>query len=115
VNVLIVDDNEIAADLLRELLQLQEHSVHCAYSGQTGLDAAAADIFDAVLVDLMLPDLPGVEVARRLREAAAGEPLLLVAVSGLSARDAPDALTPGLFDHYLEKPIDFALLDRIFA
>jgi DNA-binding response OmpR family regulator len=113
VNVLIVDDNQAAADLLQELLVLQDHTARCTYTGQGALDLAASEDFDAALVDLTLPDVPGVEVARRLRSATRGGPPLLVAVSGLSASEARGA--EGLFDHHLQKPIDFDVLDRILA
>jgi CheY-like chemotaxis protein len=110
VNVLIVDDNEAAADLLQELLSLQDHTARCTYSGTQALEACANEIFDVALVDITLPDLPGTEVARRLRAGA--RPPLLVAVTGLSSHDA-GASEAGLFDHHLQKPIDFDALDRI--
>ncbi len=115
-NVLIVDDNEAAADLLRELLTLQDHTARCTYTAQQALDAAAGERFDAALIDLTLPDFPGTEVARRLRAAAEGTPRLLVAISGFSERDAAKA-APGevLFDHHLQKPIDIGALERILA
>ncbi len=112
-NVLIVDDNEPAADLLQELLALQDHTSRCAYTARQALDASAVETFDAALVDLTLPDLPGTEVARRLRAEAGDRPLLLVAISGFAAADATGAA--GLFDHYLQKPIDFEVLDRLLA
>ncbi|PLC02759.1 response regulator [Variovorax sp. RO1] len=116
-NVLIVDDNEAAADLLRELLTLQDHTARCTYTAQQALDAAASERFDAALIDLTLPDFPGTEVARRLRAGTGeGAPRLLVAISGFSERDAANA-APGevLFDHHLQKPIDIGALERILA
>jgi CheY-like chemotaxis protein len=114
VNVLIVDDNEAAAELLQELLSLQDHTVRCTYTAQAAIDASRAEPFDAALIDLTLPDRPGTEVARHFRESAGGGKLpLLVAISGHSAGDAGGAA--GLFDHYLQKPIDFDALDRILA
>jgi DNA-binding response OmpR family regulator len=113
-NVLIVDDNEAAADLLKELLELQDHTARCTYTGQQAVDAAAADTFDAALIDLTLPDFPGTEVARRLRAHAGDHPPVMVAVSGFSAHEAGDGAA-GLFDHHLQKPIDFDALDRILA
>ena len=114
-NVLIVDDNKPAADLLRELLTLQDHEVQCSYCAQEALDAAGATPFDAALVDLVLPDFSGAELARRMRAGASGKSMLLVAVSGYGKEDAGDAAAPGLFDHHLQKPIDFEALDRILA
>jgi CheY-like chemotaxis protein len=115
VNVLIVDDNKAAADLLRELLTLQDHEVHCSYCAQEAMDAAAATEFDAALVDLVLPDFSGAELARRMRADAGDKALLLVAISGYGKEDAGDAAAPGLFDHHLQKPIDFDVLDRILV
>jgi CheY-like chemotaxis protein len=113
VNVLIVDDNEAAADLLKEILMLQDHTAHCAYTGRQALDAAASEEFDAALVDLKLPDFPGTEVARQLRASANAAPPLIVAVSGFASEES--GAPPGLFDHHLQKPIDFDALDRILA
>ncbi|MDM0043284.1 response regulator [Variovorax dokdonensis] len=110
-NVLIVDDNEAAADLLQELLQLQDHSARCAYTGQQALDAADGVDFDIALVDLTLPDMPGTAVAQRLRTAPHSGRPMLVAVSGYAANET----TRGVFDHHLQKPIDFEALDRILA
>ena len=115
-NVLIVDDNEAAADLLRELLTLQDHTVRCTYTARQALEAAAAERFDAALIDLSLPDLPGTEVAKRLRaDASAGAPKLLVAVSGFSAADTGRTDGGRLFDHHLQKPIDIEALERILG
>ena len=115
-NVLIVDDNHAAADLLQELLMLQDHTARCTYTAQQAMDAAAAEHFDAALIDLTLPDFPGTEVARRLRASTAeGTPRLLVAISGFSAQDAAGESAKGLFDHHLQKPIDIDQLDRILA
>ena len=109
-NVLIVDDNQAAADLLQELLLLQDHTARCTYSAHEALEASAQETFDIALVDITLPDLPGTEVARRLR--ALKRPPLLVAVTGLSSHDTGGG-EAGLFDHHLQKPIDFDALDRI--
>ncbi|MGJ7615403.1 MULTISPECIES: response regulator [unclassified Variovorax] len=115
-NVLIVDDNEAAADLLQELLSLQDHTARCTYTAQQALDAAAAERFDAALIDLTLPDFPGTEVARRLRASTAeGTPKLLVAISGFSAQDTGGHAAEGLFDHHLQKPIDIDRLEQILA
>ncbi len=114
-NVLIVDDHQAAADLLAELLQMQGETVRVAYSARQALELWAGESFDAALIDLTLPDAPGTELARQLRAKTAGKPVLLMAISGLPARDAIGADAPGLFDHYLEKPIDFGAFDRIVA
>ena len=111
-HILIVEDNQAAAGLLQELLELQEHTACCAYTGQQALDAMGADdSFDIALEDPTLPDMPGMAVAQRLRASPSGAPPLLIAVSG----HAPSEATRGLFNHHLQKPIDFQALDRILA
>jgi len=116
VNVLIVDDNQASADLLQELLSLLDHTARCTYTARQALDAAAAGSFDAALIDLSLPDLPGTEVARRLRESTReGTPRLLIAISGFSVQDSNGRSAEGLFDHHLQKPVDFARLEQILA
>ena len=112
-NVLIVDDNQASADLLQELLELQDHTARCTYTGQSALDAAAQEAFDVALVDLTLPDFPGTVVAQRLRDEAGDKPRLIVAISGYA--ETENAGAAGLFDHHLQKPIDFGDLDRILA
>jgi len=116
VNVLIVDDNQASADLLQELLSLLDHTARCTYTARQALDAAAAGSFDAALIDLSLPDLPGTEVARQLRESTReGTPRLLIAISGFSVQDSNGRSAEGLFDHHLQKPVDFARLEQILA
>lgn len=115
-NVLIVDDNKASADLLQELLSLHDHTARCTYTARQALDAAAAESFDAALIDLGLPDMPGTEVARQLRESKAeGAPKLLVAITGFSAQDMAGKSAEGLFDHHLQKPVDIEKLERILA
>ena len=116
VNVLIVDDNEAAADLLQELLTLQDHTARCTYTAQQAMDAAAEKRSVAPLTAPTLPDFPGSEVARRLRWAAADRgPRLLVAISGFSEEEAAGAAARNLFDHHLQKPIDMGELSAILS
>ena len=114
-NVLIVDDNVSAAELLQELIVLQDHQARCAHTAQEAIDAFSQDSYDVALVDLTLPDRPGTEVAQHLRSNAGDRPLLLVAISGYGAGDATGAQAVPYFDHYLQKPIDFDALDRLLA
>lgn len=114
-NVLIVDDHPSAADLLAELLQMQQDTVRVAYSAHQAQALWAAESFDVALLDLTLPDVPGTVLARQLRDDSAGRPLVVIAMSGLPESAAFGADAPGLFDHYLEKPIDFSTFDSLMA
>ncbi|WPB56024.1 response regulator [Xylophilus sp. GOD-11R] len=112
-NILIVDDNREAAELFQELLEMQDYAVRCAFTGQQALDMARADRAGVYLVDLTLPDVHGTDLARQLRDLAADGPApMVIAVTGL-ASDGSDEMA--VFDHFLQKPVDFEKLERILA
>lgn len=117
-NVLIVDDNQAAAELLQELIALQDHQAVCAFSAQQALQVAQSGTdFALAFIDLTLPDQPGAEVARQLRARAQerGQRLVLVAVSGYGPNDPAGKQAAPHVDHFLQKPIDFDALDRLLA
>jgi signal transduction histidine kinase/ActR/RegA family two-component response regulator len=111
--VLLIEDNEDAADTLRDVLELDGHEVVLARDGHEGVDAAQAQDPEVVLCDLGLPGLDGFEVARRLR--AAGSGAYLVALTGYATpEDAERALRAG-FDAHLAKPADLGKLEALLA
>jgi DNA-binding response OmpR family regulator len=107
--VLVVDDDVQVADSLAELLAALGHDAHAAYAGEEALEAARRLAPAVVILDICLPDMPGQQVARRLREHQSGT--TLIALTGFSwARVGADALAD--FDHHLVKPLD---IDRLEA
>jgi two-component system OmpR family response regulator len=114
VRVLVVEDERKMADLLRRGLEEEGYAVDTAGDGQEALWLAGENAYDAVVLDVMLPDLDGFEVCRRLRDAGSWSPVLM-----LTARDAVADRVSGLdagADDYLTKPFSFAeLLARIRA
>jgi two-component system, OmpR family, response regulator MprA len=101
--VLVVEDDEEIAQTLQRSLRLDGYEVRIAGDGLDALDQAAAYHPDLVILDLGLPKLDGIEVARRLR-AADDVPILM-----LTARDALEARVEGLdsgADDYLVKPFE---------
>jgi signal transduction histidine kinase len=111
--VLIVDDNQDAADSLSMLLQIQGHDVQTAYGAQDALDRAAAFDADVVLLDIGLPMMNGFEVARRLR--ASGNPARLVALSGYGQPQDIRRTRNAGFDAHLVKPVDLEQVDAVLA
>jgi len=104
VRILVVDDDRSLRDALRRALSLAEYEVDTAENGQQALGAAAATAPDAMVLDLGLPDMDGLEVCRRLRDAGNRLPVLV-----LTARDAVSDRIDGLdagADDYLVKPFD---------
>jgi two-component system, OmpR family, response regulator MprA len=101
--VLVVEDDEEIAQVLQRSLRLEGYEVRLALDGETALDTAGAFSPDLVILDLGLPKLDGMEVARRLREGD-DVPILM-----LTARDALEARVEGLdagADDYLVKPFE---------
>ncbi len=103
--VLVVDDEPAVRRALERALTLDNYSVQLATDGQEALDVLADAPVDAVVLDIMMPRIDGLEVARRMRKAGDRTPILM-----LTARDAVDDRVAGLdvgADDYLVKP--FAL------
>ena len=108
VRVLVVEDELRMAALLKRGLQEDGYAVDVASTGPDAIWQATEFAYDAVLLDLMLPGLDGVEVCRQLRGAGRWVPVLM-----LTARDAVEDRVRGLdagADDYLTKPFSFAEL-----
>jgi two-component system OmpR family response regulator len=112
--VLIVEDEAKMAGLIRRGLEREGMAVDTAGTGEDALWKAGSVEYDAILLDLMLPGIDGLEVCRRLREAGVWSPILM-----LTARDAIRDRVAGLdrgADDYLTKPFSYAeLLARLRA
>ena len=101
--VLVVDDDRDLCDLLSDFLVEEGYAVTRAYAGQEAIDAARLSTPDAVLLDLLLPDLSGVLVGRALREIPGARDLPIVIISGDRAALARSAAALGAHS-FLEKP-----------
>jgi DNA-binding response OmpR family regulator len=112
--ILVVEDEARMAELLRSALIEEGHHVTAAFDGESGFQLAQAARFDVIVLDVMLPKLDGIAVARRLRDEHNQTPLLM-----LTARDADEDIVRALdngADDYLTKPFSFeVLLARIRA
>jgi two-component system response regulator MprA len=103
--LLVVDDDPALARTLRRALAVEGYAVECAGDGAEALQRLTADRFDAVVLDVAMPRVDGLEVCRRMRERRDRTPVLM-----LTARDAVGDRVSGLdagADDYLVKP--FAL------
>lgn len=111
--VLIVDDNQDAADTLAQLLTMTGHTVTTAYTGRQAIDVATDFRPDIVFLDIGLPDITGYEVAARLRTLPDGDKFMLIALTGYGQeQDRHNALASGFDDHFA-KPIDFEKLGTL--
>lgn len=113
-HILIVEDQPNVANYLRQALKEQGYAVDLAQTGQEALDWAAVVDFDIIVLDLMLPEVDGVTVCRRLRNQGKQAAILM-----LTARDTVDDRVRGLdagADDYLVKPFELKeLLARLRA
>lgn len=106
--ILVVDDDHAVRDALRRALQLADYEVQTADDGTQALDAIAREVPDAVVLDVGLPGIDGLEVCRRLRKLQNRVPVLM-----LTARDAVEDRIDGLdagADDYMLKPFDLGEL-----
>jgi DNA-binding response OmpR family regulator len=104
VRVLVVEDDEEIAQVLQRSLRMEGYEVKLAGDGVRGLEEAHAFLPDLIVLDLGLPRLDGVDVAKRLREDGDEVPILM-----LTARDALESRVEGLdvgADDYLVKPFE---------
>jgi two-component system response regulator MprA len=104
-HILVVDDDRAVRESLRRSLQFNGYTVELAENGQQALDVVARQRPDAMVLDMMMPRVDGLEVCRRLRSIGDDLPVLV-----LTARDAVSDRVAGLdagADDYLPKP--FAL------
>lgn len=106
--VLIAEDEPRMAELLQQVLSEEGHQVVQTRDGRDALEFAGASTFDVIVLDVMLPRMDGLAVARKLREDRNRTPVLM-----LTARDAPSDVVNGLdsgADDYLTKPFSIDVL-----
>jgi len=109
-SVLIIEDNRDIAEMVCSHLERRGFRVDYAADGVTGLHLGVTDAFDAIVLDLMLPGIGGLEVCRRLREDARRDVPILM----LTARDTLEDKVGGLeagADDYLVKPFEIEELE----
>lgn len=112
--VLVVEDERKLAQVLTSALQAEQYEVVIASTGDDGFARAQAELFDVLILDLMLPGRSGLEILQMLRQRRIGAPVLI-----LTARDGVDDRVLGLdlgADDYLVKPFAVPeLLARVRA
>ena len=112
--ILYVEDEKFLAEAVKHNLEKQKISVDIARDGETGLNASTKDIYDCVVLDIMLPNVSGTEILQHMRSKGVNTPVIM-----LSALSEVDDKVRGLnlgADDYLAKPFKTAeLIARIHA
>jgi len=111
-HVLLVDDEERFLDVLSHRLETRGMKVETATSGEHALERVADEAFDAIVLDLSMPGMDGIETLRVLKRRRPDMQVIMLTGHG-SVRGGIEAMRLGAED-FLEKPIDFAvLMERI--
>ncbi|HVX12671.1 MAG TPA: ATP-binding protein [Pirellulales bacterium] len=113
--IFVVDDNADAAHTLTELLRLAGHQVQTFHDGRSALAAAPVAAPEVVLLDLGMPEMDGLEVARRLRRVPSTAQSLLIAVTGWGQAADRERTQSAGFDHHLVKPVDSRVLRELLT
>jgi two-component system, OmpR family, response regulator ArlR len=112
--ILIVEDEIGLAEALTQILKKQHYSVDTVHDGQSGLDYIVSGIYDLILLDIMLPEMDGITILKKIRAQGITTPVILLTAKG----DIPDKVS-GLdygADDYVAKPFSTdELLARIRA
>ena len=113
-HILLAEDSPVNQRLAQGLLQRQGHVVTIVSNGAEALSALATGQFDAVLMDVEMPEMDGLSATRLIREAEAqaGRRVPIVAVT--TKDNAADCLQAGM-DAHLEKPLQAVPLSRVLA
>jgi signal transduction histidine kinase/ActR/RegA family two-component response regulator len=113
--ILVVDDNKDAADSMAILLRLAGHEVRTAYNGQSALTLAGLQAPDVVICDISMPDMGGLELARRLHQDLGLKDSLLVALSGYARQEDRQRSQESGFNAHLAKPVRLDILKALLA
>lgn len=112
--ILVVEDELHLAEALTQILKRNNYTVDTVHDGESGLDNALSDIYDLILLDIMLPKMDGISVLKELRKEGIATPVILLTARG-EVSDKVIGLDSGA-DDYLPKPFATEeLLARIRA
>ena len=113
-NVLVVEDERNLADAICQILKAEGMRTDVTYDGTTALTLAKGGIYDAIVLDFMLPGMSGLDVVREIRRAGISTPVLML-TARTSTSDKVDGLDAGA-DDYMTKPFETPeLLARLRA
>lgn len=113
--VVLIEDRAENRRLLRMLLELDEHRVGEFGSGEEGLEAILEDPPEIALIDIGLPGIDGIEVAKRVRKQIPPETTALVALTGFGQPDDVRRASEAGFDAHLVKPVSPEQLEQVIA
>ncbi len=112
--ILVIEDEHKIANSIKRGFEQETWATDVAYDGEEGYDLASTEDYDVIVLDLMLPKMPGIEICKKLRKAGNHTPILMLTARG-AVGDRVEGLNSGA-DDYLVKPFAFEeLLARVRA
>ena len=102
--ILIVEDEKLLADSIKELLTEQNLDADAVYDGEAGVEYAESNIYDLIILDVMMPKMNGFQVSHTLRQQHISTPILMLTAKS-DIVDRVQGLDSGA-DYYLTKPFD---------
>jgi DNA-binding NtrC family response regulator len=102
--ILAIDDEQTIRESLKEILEYEKHVVDLASNGEEGIQKFQNDKYDAVLLDIKMPQMDGIEVLDKLMEIAPDIPIVMISGHG-TIDSAVESIKKGAFD-FIEKPLD---------
>ncbi len=112
--ILVVEDEHRIANSIKKGLEQERYAVDVAYTGPDGFDLASTEDYDGIILDIMLPEMNGIEICRELRKNKIHIPILILTAKG-QTEDKVKGLDAGA-DDYMTKPFSFdELLARVRA
>lgn len=106
--ILVVEDDRVIAEILKEGLEDESYAVDLAFDGYEGYLSATADEYDIIILDVMMPEMNGYELCKKLREEKITTPILMLTAKAQN-NDVVAGLDGGA-DDYLAKPFSFEVL-----
>ena len=111
--ILVVDDYPDTCESTAKVLELKGHVAHTATSGRDAIREVSVFAPDLVLLDISMPDMDGVEVARAVRATPGIRKPVIAAMSGYSTLAYKQRCAAAAFDYYLLKPVDPLAIDQL--
>lgn len=112
--ILVVEDEHKIANSIKKGLEQESYAVDIAFTGTEGFDLGSGEVYDLIILDILLPGINGVDICHRLRKREIHTPILMLTAKG-QVSDKVEGLNAGA-DDYLTKPFAFEeLLARIRA
>lgn len=102
--ILVIDDERSIRNVIRELLEIEGHTVKAAENGVQGLEMISSEPFDLVISDIKMPEMDGIDLLGKLNETHPDTTVVMISGHG-SIDTAVECIKKGAFD-YIEKPID---------